>query len=177
MHYDTGKHCVFHHRYHIVWSTKYRCKVLTGRVRLRVRGILRQVCRENEVDIPRGVLSSDHVHMFVSVPPKIAIPDPVRGMKGRSSHKVQREFPALRRRYWGRRFRGRGYFSATNRAITEDIVPQYPENHIADPTGTSRWGFSLVVCPTQVCPRRLFRSTSLFAKSRPTSGRNVPPGG
>ena len=70
MHYDTGKHCVFHHRYHIVWSTKYRYKVLTGRVRLRVRDILLQVCRENEVDIPRGVLSSDHVHMFVSVPQK-----------------------------------------------------------------------------------------------------------
>ena len=58
MHHDTGKHCVFHHRYHIAWSTKYRYKALTGRVRLRVRDILRQFCCENEVDIPRGVLSS-----------------------------------------------------------------------------------------------------------------------
>jgi len=136
--YDTGKHCVFYHRYHIVWSTKYRYKVLTGEVRLRVRDIIRQVCRENEVDILRGVLSSDHVHMFVSVPPKIAISDLVRRMKGRSSHKVQREFPALRRRYWGRRFWGGGYFSTTNGAITEDIVLQYLENHIADPTDASR---------------------------------------
>ena len=110
MQYDTGKHCVFYHRYHLVWSTKYRFKVLTGRVRLRVRDICRQVCQENEVDILRGVLSSDHVHMFVSVPPKLAISDLVRKMKGRSSHKVQREFPELRRRYWGRRFWGRGYF-------------------------------------------------------------------
>lgn len=138
MRYDTGKHCVFYHRYHIVWSTKYRYKVLTAGVRLRVRDVIRQVCRENEVDILRGVLSSDHVHMFVSVPPKIAISDLVRRMKGRSSHKVQREFPALRRRYWGRRFRGRGYFSTTNGAITEDIVLQYLENHIADPTDASR---------------------------------------
>ncbi|WP_372570730.1 IS200/IS605 family transposase [Ruegeria jejuensis] len=138
MQYDTRKHCVFYHRYHIVWSTKYRYKVLTGGVRLRVRNILRQVCRENEVDILRGVLSSDHVHMFVSVPPKISISDLVRRMKGRSSHKVQRKFPALRRRYWGRRFWGRGYFSTTNGAITEDIVLQYLENHIADPTGISR---------------------------------------
>jgi putative transposase len=72
--------------------------------------------------------------MFVSVPPKIAISDLVRGMKGRSSHKVRREFPALRRCYWGRRFWGRGYFATTNGAITEDIVLQYLENHIADPT-------------------------------------------
>ncbi len=138
MQYDSGKHCVFYHRYHIVWSTKYRYKVLTVGVRLRVRDIIRQVCCENEVDILRGVLSSDHVHMFVSVPPKIAISDLVRRMKGRSSHKAQREFPSLRRRYWGRRFWGRGYFSTTNGAITEDIVLQYLENHIADPTDVSR---------------------------------------
>ena len=138
MQYNTGSHCVFYHRYHLVWSTKYRFKVLKGQVRLRVRDICRQVCHENEVDILRGVLSSDHVHMFVSVPPKLAISDLVRKMKGRSSHKVQREFPELRRRYWGRRFWGRGYFSTTNGAITEDIVLQYLEQHIADPTGVRR---------------------------------------
>ena len=138
MQYNAGSHCVFYHRYHLVWSTKYRFKVLKGRVRLRVRDICRQVCHENEVDILRGVLSSDHVHMFVSVPPKLAISDLVRKMKGRSSHKVQREFPELRRRYWGRRFWGRGYFSTTNGAITEDIVLQYLEQHIANPTGASR---------------------------------------
>jgi putative transposase len=84
--------------------------VLTGALPLRVRDICRQVCRENEVDILRGVLSSDHVHMFVSVPPKLAISDLVRKMKGRSSHKVQREFPAIRKRYWGCRFWGGDIF-------------------------------------------------------------------
>ncbi|WP_298854894.1 IS200/IS605 family transposase [uncultured Ruegeria sp.] len=138
MQYDTGKHCVFYHRYHIVWSTKYRYKVLTGALRLRVRDIVRQVCRENEVDILLGVLSSDHVHMFVSVLPKIAISDLVRKMKGRSSYMVQREFPVLRWLYWGRRFCGRGNFSTTYGAITEEIVLQYLENHIADCTDASR---------------------------------------
>ncbi|MBY6059542.1 IS200/IS605 family transposase [Leisingera daeponensis] len=134
MQYDTGKHCLFNHRSHIVWSTKYRYKVL----RLRARDICRQVCAKNGVAILRGVLSSDHVHMFVSVPPKLAISDPVRKMKGRLSFKVQREFPAIRRRYWGCRFWGRGYFSTINGAITGDIVLQYLENHIADPIGASR---------------------------------------
>ena len=80
MQYDKGKHCVFYHRYHLVWSTKYRYKVLLGDVRLRVRDIIRQVCAENDVDIIRGVLSSDHVHMFVSVPPKLAVSDLMRKM-------------------------------------------------------------------------------------------------
>ncbi len=86
---------------HLVGSTEYRDKVLTGDLRLRVRDICRQVCRENEVKILRGVLSSDHVNMFVPVPPKLAISDLVHKMKGRSSCKVQREFPAIRKRYWG----------------------------------------------------------------------------
>ena len=122
MQYDTGKHCVFFHRYHIVWSTNCLYKVLTGELRLRVRDICRQVCRENEVDILRGVLSSDHVYMFVSVPPKLAISDLVRKTKGRSVHKVQLEFPTIRKRYSGCRFWGRGYTSTTNGAIAEDIT-------------------------------------------------------
>ena len=130
MQYDKGKHCVFYHRYHLVWSTKYRYKVLLGDVRRRVRDIIRQVCAERDVDIISGVLSSDHVHMFVSVPPKLAVSDLILLMKGRSSHKVQREFPHLKKRYWGRHFWGRGYFSTTNGAITEDFVLQYLENHI-----------------------------------------------
>jgi len=138
MQYDKGKHCVFYHRYHLVWSTKYRYKVLLGDVRLRVRDILRQVCAERDVDIIRGVLSNDHVHMFVSVPPKLALSNLMRLMKGRSSHKVQREFPQLKKRYWGRHFWGRGYFSTTNGAITEGVVLQYLEKHIEHPTDASR---------------------------------------
>jgi len=137
MPYDSGAHCVFYHRYHIVWSTKYRYKVLRGDLRLRVRDICRQVCQENGVAIVRGVIASDPVHMFVSVPPKLAISDRVRMMKGRSSFKIQREFPQIRKRYWGCRFWGRGYFSATAGAITEDVVLQYLANH-TNPTGASR---------------------------------------
>ncbi|WP_187430128.1 hypothetical protein ROLI_041210 [Roseobacter fucihabitans] len=94
MQYSTGKHCVYYHRYHLVWSTKYRFKVLCGLLRLRVRDICRQVCAQSGVEIIKGVLSSDHVHMFVSVPPKLAISDLVRLMKGRSSHKIQQALPA-----------------------------------------------------------------------------------
>jgi REP-associated tyrosine transposase len=118
--YDTGKHCVFYHRYHIVWSSKYRYKVLPGGVRFWVRDIVRQVCGENGVDIIRGVLSCDHVHMCVSVPPKLVISDLLRKMKGRCSHKVQRELPHLKKRYRGCHFWGCGYFSTTNGAFTGD---------------------------------------------------------
>ena len=102
MSYATGCHTVFHHRYHIVWVTKYRYKVLEGTLRERIRTIIRQVSRELGVQIVSGVLSREHDHMFVEIPPHIAVSDFVRRVKGRSSHRVQMEFPELRKRYWGR---------------------------------------------------------------------------
>ena len=137
MQYDKGKHCVFYHRYHVVWSTKYRFKVLQGDIQKRVREIIRRICSENGVDIISGVVSSDHVHMFISLPPKLSMSNFMQKVKGRSSLLIQREFPVLKKRYWGRHFWGRGYFSTTNGAITEEVVLQYLENHI-NPTGASR---------------------------------------
>ena len=152
MQYDSGSYCVFYHRYHRVALQKNRYNVLTGEVWLRVRDICRHVCRAQGGDIIRGVLSSDHVHMFVSVPPKLAVSDPVRLMKGRSSHKVQCEFPQLKRRYWGRRFLGAG----TSRRPT---VP------------STAWQ-----CIAQQCPER-DRRYLYFSTSNSTSPILLAPAG
>src|SRR6202048_754711 len=72
MNYTSGSHTVFHHRYHIVWITKYRYKVLEGTLRERIRTIIRQVCKELGVKIVSGVLSREHLHMFVEIPPHLA---------------------------------------------------------------------------------------------------------
>src|ERR1700731_2563000 len=123
MSYATGCHTVFHHRYHIVWVTKYRYKVLEGTLRERIRTIIRQVCKELGVQIVSGVLSKEHVHMFVEIPPHIAVSDVVRRVKGRSSHRVQMEFPELRKRYWGRHFWARGYFCTTSGNALPSLGP------------------------------------------------------
>ena len=137
MPYETGSHTIFHHRYHLVWITKYRYKVLRGNIRERVRDIIRQVCREMGVTIIKGALSTDHIHMFVSIPPKISVSDFMQKVKGRSSYKVQMEFPQLQKRYWGRHFWARGYFCTTSGNITDDVILQYIQNH-TEPTGASR---------------------------------------
>ena len=119
----------FYHRYHIVWCPKYRYKVLKGEIRERVRDIARQVCKELKVEIVSGVLSLDHVHMFVDIPPHISVSDFVRRVKGRTSRKIQQEFPELKKRYWGRHFWARGYFCTTSGNITDDVIMSYLENH------------------------------------------------
>src|SRR5258708_15959152 len=140
MSYSKGSHTVYHHRYHIVWITKYRYKVLEGALRERIRVIIRQVCDELGVQIVSGVLSNEHVRMFVEIPPHIAVSDFVRRVKGRSSHKVQMEFPELRKRYWGRHFWGRGYFFTTTGNLPNDGILQYLLDQ--QPTGFRRWFFS-----------------------------------
>jgi|TARA_B100000959_G_C14672743_1_gene497197 putative transposase len=138
MQYDKGKHTVFHHRYHIVWITKYRYKVLRGAVRARVREIARQVCEELGVTIISGVLSADHVHMFVSIPPHRAVSEVMRRIKGRTSRKIQMEYPELGKKYWGRRFWARGYFCTTSGAVDEQTILQYIEKHTPHSTDVSR---------------------------------------
>jgi putative transposase len=71
--YRSGCHTTFHHRYHLVWALKYRCKVLHGEVRLRVRDTIKQVCDKMGVTIVNGGLSRDHVHMFVEIPPHVSV--------------------------------------------------------------------------------------------------------
>ena len=139
MRYSSAAHTRFYHRYHVVWVTKYRFKVLQGAMRERLREIIRQTCVELGVHIVRGVLARDHVHMFVSIPPKLSLAYVMQRIKGRSSRRIQMEFPELRKRYWGQRFWARGYFSATSGNVTDDIIMNYLELHSkADATGASR---------------------------------------
>lgn len=127
--YAKTSHTVFHHRFHIVWITKYRYKVLTGDLRLRVREIIAKVAEEMDIRIVNGVLSSDHVHLFAEIPPHVTVSEFVKNAKGRSSRKIQQEFPAIRKRYWGRHFWGRGFFSSTSGNVTDDIINAYIDNH------------------------------------------------
>ena len=127
--YSKGQHTVYHHRYHIVWITKYRYRVLQGDLRLRIRTIIAQAAEEMGVKIINGVLSADHIHIFASIPPHIAVSNFVKIAKGRSSKLIQQEFPALKKKYWGTHFWGRGYFSTTSGNITDEMINAYIDGH------------------------------------------------
>src|SRR5690606_26245300 len=118
-------HTVFHHRFHVIWITKYRYRVLSGAIGNRVREVTAQVAEELGLRIINGVVSADHVHVFLEIPPHIPVSDFVKIAKGRSSRKIQQEFPELRKRYWGRHFWGRGFFSSTSGNVTDEVINQY----------------------------------------------------
>jgi len=126
--YRRSAHAVFDLKYHLVWITKYRLKVLRGRVAERARDLIRQSCEAREVVIIRGAVSPDHIHMLVSAPSHLAPAKMVQFIKGRSSRRLQEEFPELRKRYWGQHMWARGYFCATVGAVDEATIQAYIEN-------------------------------------------------
>lgn len=79
------------------------------------------------VRIEKGILWSDHVHMFVSMPPHLALSTVTQRVQGRSLRKIKMEFPDLRKRYRGSRFWVRGYFSTNPVNVTADVKLQYLE--------------------------------------------------
>jgi putative transposase len=129
MEYRTGPHTKYKIEYHFVWITKYRYPVLTGDVALRLRELVRQTCATFELEIIRGVVSKDHVHLLLSAPPTISPAEIMRRIKGRTSTKIFEEFPHLKKRYWGRHFWARGYFCVTAGELTKKMIEEYLEHH------------------------------------------------
>lgn len=114
---------------HLVWITKYCYQVLQGDIQLRCRDILRQVCNSLDIQIIKGVVSKDHIHLHLSYPPSLSISDIVKRLKGRSSRMLLQEFSELKRRYWGNHFWGIGYGSWSTGHITEDMLEAYLNHH------------------------------------------------
>ena len=136
MEYKRGSHTVYDLEYHIVWTTKYRYKVLQGKIAERLREVLRQGCKVHGITIVRGSIGKDHVHMLVSCPPTLASSKIVQLLKGRSSKLMQEEFEELRKRYWGQHLWATGYFCRTVGTVTEEMVKEYIENQQDESTET-----------------------------------------
>ena len=96
---------------------------------LRLRELVRQTCVQFELEIIRGVVSKDHVHLLLSAPPTMSPSEIMRRIKGRSAAKLFEEFPYLKKRYWGRHFWARGYFCVTAGELTKQMIIDYLEHH------------------------------------------------
>ena len=94
----------------------------------RVRELVRFICKEHEVEIIKGHVSKDHVHLFVSVPPYMALSKLVQYLKGKSSYKLLMENKGLSKEFWGRHLWARGYFVATSGNITDEVILEYIKN-------------------------------------------------
>ena len=126
--YRKASHVVFDVRVHVVWCTKYRYHVLVGDVSWRCRDLLREICRTMDIEIMSGKVGKDHVHMYMSIPPKHSIAQVVQRLKGKSSRRLQDEYGSLKKRYWGQHLWARGYFVSTVGVVSDEMIRSYIEN-------------------------------------------------
>lgn len=125
--YRKTSHSTYDLKYHIVWITKYRKKVLKGEVAVKVRELIREICKGNDIEILKGHVSVDHVHLFVSIPPHLSISKVVQYLKGKSSRKLLFAFKSLQQQFWGRHLWARGYFVASSGNVTDEVIMKYIE--------------------------------------------------
>ena len=128
-----GSHSIHQLHAHIVWSTKYRYEVLRGDIQVRCRELIRQTCDTLDVQILKGVVSKDHIHLHVSYPPKLSISDMVKRLKGRSAKLLLEEYSELKKRYWGGHLWGIGYGVWSTGNITDEMIEQYLDHHKEGP--------------------------------------------
>ena len=124
-----GRTCVFNINYHIVWSTKYRRKVLTPIIEKRLKEILIDVGKQKAFQIAEiEVGEKDHVHVFVSAIPKISISYIAKMMKGISGRLLLKEFPEISKELWNGELWNPSYYVETIGCVSEEAIRRYIQN-------------------------------------------------
>ena len=120
--YRRTAHTRFDIKFHVVWITKYRKRLLRGDVGLRLRQIVRTICAGPGVETLEGHVSVDHVRLFVSCPPHASAGSLMQRIKGRSSRRLMQEYNHLTKRCWGRHPWARGFFVASAGNVTDEVI-------------------------------------------------------
>ena len=131
--YQLGAHTKHDLKVHLVWITKYRKKVLTGEIAVRVRDLIRQIAMEHEITILSGKVTCDHIHILVAYRPHVDVSTIVQWLKGISSRILLQEYPHLRKKFWGRHLWARGYLAVTTGTITDQMVETYISEQEGEP--------------------------------------------
>jgi putative transposase len=114
-------------KYHVVWISKCRKRVMFGKLRLEIGRILRKLCEYKKVDLVEGKICTDHIHMPVSIPPKYSVSEIVGYLKGKSAIMVFERFTPLRQNFRGHSLWARGYYVNTV-GFNEGDIRRYIQN-------------------------------------------------
>ena len=126
--YIHARTCVYNLNYHIVWCVNYRRKVLDEEISSRLYGIIQEIAQEKGFHVATcKVGDMDHVHCFLSLPPKMSVTQAVKYLKGISGNRLFTEFPSLRERLWKGQLWNGSYFAESIGSTSEENVLRYIE--------------------------------------------------
>lgn len=121
----TTRHAVYNINYHLVWIPKYRKNILTGAVEQRLKEILSKIAVEYGFEILGMEVMPDHIHLFVSAPPRYSPADIVKKFKGITGAKLFLEFPKLRKLLRKGKIWTRSYYVGTAGTVTAETIRGY----------------------------------------------------
>ena len=118
-------HSIWHCSYHIIWTPKYRYRILNGKIKIEVESCIRNFASQKGCIVEELNVQEDHVHLLVLVPPKISISNIVGILKGRTAIRIFQKFPKLKQKlYWGNHFWSKGYCVDTV-GLNEEMIRKY----------------------------------------------------
>lgn len=134
-----GAHTVYRLAYHFVWIPRYRRGVLRGEIGSWLEGMIREVCRARDWEIEALAVEEDHIHLFVSCPPRDAPAKVMNVLKSITARELYEEFPRLRRSHWGGKLWADGYYvGSAGDHVTSDLIEQYIEYQESEGAGENR---------------------------------------
>jgi putative transposase len=123
-------HAVYDLKYHFVWILKYRKMVLRGGLAKRVKAVFQEIAERYEFEIDTMEVKDDHVHLFLSVPPRYSPARVVQIIKSISAKMVFKEFPGVKKELWGGEFWSDGYFvRSVGDKVTSEVIRRYIKYH------------------------------------------------
>jgi putative transposase len=122
-----AKHVTYKLAYHFVWYAKYRKKMLVGKIATFLEQEIRRICAEQGWTIGALNIQPDHVHLFLSAPPSVALSQIAHTLKGTTARKVFQWYPEVKRELWGGAFWSRSYYVGSVGDMSVDTVLKYIE--------------------------------------------------
>ena len=116
-------------RYHFVWVPRYRKRVLEGKIKKTIEGMIRYCCQIHEWEIYELEVSRDHVHLYIGVQPKWSPSDVMKRIKGGTSNKIREKYRELDEVYWGATFWCDGFLVKSVGKITDKVISEYIRKH------------------------------------------------
>ena len=124
-------HSKWNCKYHIVFAPKYRRMIIYGKIKVEIGKILRKLCEQKGVTIIEAEMCKDHVHMLVSIPPKLSVSSFMGYLKGKSTLMIFDKFANLKYKYGRRNFWAIGYYVDTVGKNTK-IIEEYIKNQLQE---------------------------------------------
>jgi len=139
---NTLSHTVWECKYHVVWVPKRRRRVVYGKLRQEIAGILKRLCEYKQIEIVEGKACIDHLHLCLSIPPKYSVAGMIGYLKGKSSMIIFERFSKLKKNFKGHHFWARGYYVSTV-GLDEGKIKKYIRDQDENESIEDRWDTDL----------------------------------